>query len=409
MSELSFKFVRQKKYDEKHMMVVAFEQCSIKCNLECEWISEKECTILNQAKLTKTDIFVFDEFAGSAFEYLKGSKALIIGTRCLMQCLSQDKELPPWTNPLYTLAMTGLIVTTSGFTKEQKDKIATYVQWMGGVFENNMQTKTTHLISNNVTSVKYCKAAGLIHIVRHDWIEAIWKESLKDEVMGACPEFIEQSVTTYRLPPFYGLTITSASLSGEDKNNVKKLIEDNGGTYSGKFQTDTTDVLVINKNGIDSAKYNAARTSKKEIVNPDWVKDSVAFGYAVAMDKYRIEVSNASTPTKENAPDLTSNFSMMSAIVMDKQKINSTVNETVNITIQEKMQDITLEKSCAISTLRSEIKPLFNMKDVRNAGLFLDGCGIYAAGFSTEDREFLYKIFNSGGATRYDEPCEKVF
>lgn len=33
---------------------------------------------------------------------------------------------------------------------------------------------------------------------------------------------------------------------------------------------------------------------------------------------------------------------------------------------------------------------------------------IYAAGFSTEDREFLYKIFNSGGATRYDEPCEKV-
>lgn len=58
---------------------------------------------------------------------------------------------------------------------------------------------------------------------------------------------------------------------------------------------------MINKNGIDSAKYNAARTSKKEIVNPDWVKDSVAFGYAVAMDKYRIEVPNASTPTKENA------------------------------------------------------------------------------------------------------------
>lgn len=82
------------------------------------------------------------------------------------------------------------------------------------------------------------------------------------------------------------------------------------------------------------------------------------------------------TINKFIAADLTSNFSMMSAIVMDKQKINSTVNETVNITIQEKMQDITLEKSCAISTLRSEIKPLFNMKDVRNAGLFLDGCGV---------------------------------
>lgn len=67
-------------------------------------------------------------------------------------------------------------------------------------------------------------------------------------------------------------------------------------------------MLVINENGINSKKYVAACATNKEIVNPDWIFDSVKAGYAVPINKYKMQAAKVSTPTKADACEFFSYF-----------------------------------------------------------------------------------------------------
>lgn len=44
--------------------------------LKPKWISQDECLKLDTSTLVKTNVFIFDKFAGPAFDHLRRTKAL---------------------------------------------------------------------------------------------------------------------------------------------------------------------------------------------------------------------------------------------------------------------------------------------------------------------------------------------
>ena len=50
--------------------------------------------------------------------------------------LSLHRSLPPLPYPMYTLAMQGCVVTSTGFEKEAKTAIQKRVEMMGGIYAN---------------------------------------------------------------------------------------------------------------------------------------------------------------------------------------------------------------------------------------------------------------------------------
>lgn len=69
-------------------------------------------------------------------------------------------------------------------------------------------------------------------IMKEDWIYEVWNLSKKDDNSYTTDEFYQK----YKMPIFHNLVITSTGIPEADKILITKLINDNGGTYSGSFK-----------------------------------------------------------------------------------------------------------------------------------------------------------------------------
>lgn len=74
------------------------------------------------------------------------------------------------------------------------------------------------------------------------WVEAVWEASLRLNVNGSSSEF-----HIHKLPIFANVQVTTSGISKRDKLVIMKLVSENGGVFSGAFQSETTDVVVLNK------------------------------------------------------------------------------------------------------------------------------------------------------------------
>lgn len=74
------------------------------------------------------------------------------------------------------------------------------------------------------------------------WVEAVWNASLHQNINGSSSEF-----DNHKLPIFANLQVTTSGISKKDKLMIMKLVSENGGVFSGAFQSETTDVIVLNK------------------------------------------------------------------------------------------------------------------------------------------------------------------
>lgn len=69
-------------------------------------------------------------------------------------------------------------------------------------------------------------------IMKEEWIYEVWRLSKLDDTSYTTDEFYEK----YKLPIFHKLVITSTGIASGLKNEMVKLIENNGGTYTGSFK-----------------------------------------------------------------------------------------------------------------------------------------------------------------------------
>lgn len=303
--------------------------------------------------------------------------------------------------------MKNIVVSASGVSPDKKTEIEKLVQWMGGHYMQHTSMACTHLVSNTVKSTKYEKSAETkkIKIMHPDWIDDVWQQCQVRNIHANDDIFKKHS-----LPIFFKLVVTSTGLKPDVKQKLKKLITDNGGQFAGAFESEVTDVLLLEKDQTNSAKYHAAVRYKKDCLSPEWIYESVEKGYAVAMSKHRVTAKKQSTPTKEDDSNFTINCSNMSEIShIDKPEI--VLNETCSSVENEPGLSRRSTRSSKTTLTISKPTLILNRMSipfVKNSGPFLDGCCIYIAGFTNEEKEKVVKILNIASAIRFDELNDKV-
>ncbi|XP_055612855.1 LOW QUALITY PROTEIN: DNA topoisomerase 2-binding protein 1-A [Uranotaenia lowii] len=382
------------------------------------WLDESECLRIRTDQLTKKHVFVFENFAGEAFEHIRAANAVLIGPRCLISCFLDNEAIPLGKYPVMTTAMRNLMVCSSGLKPEEKTKISQMVFYMGGCYLDILTAACTHLVASTVKSVKYEKAGEIkLKIMHPDWVKDVWEQSQKKIINASDAVF-----NRHLLPIFYSLTITSTGLSTAKRNQIKQLIEDNGGKYLGAFKSEITDILILEKSSVGTPKFQGAVRCKKECLTPSWVIDSVEKGYALPVTNYEVRSLKSSTPTKDDLgmtssrdfnPDCTQ-LSMISHV----NSRNLTINESLlsaTTTSQTGARLSAIPSRGSLAGGKESETPKYktlleglNLKQVKAAGSFLDGCNIYLSGFTSEEKDKLNKILNTGGATRYDEISDGI-
>lgn len=365
-----------------------------------KWIREEDCYGMDN--LMKQDVFVLEEFSGPLFIKLRGTKCLIVGARCLSSCLTEGTQIPAGTEPVFNVAMRGFIITCSGFSKAQKEKLKEKIQWMGGTYSNVLTEETTHLISDTVLSDKYYKSSEKgIPIIHSSWLAAVWEASLAEDVSNNSDQFL-----AHKLPIFANLSITTSGIGKRDKQKIMKLVNENGGTFSGSFQSETTDVLIITKEGIGSEKYKAAVEYGKVCVLPEWVFASVSRGSAQPTQLHKVSGASTSSPLSgRSLPNMSLDFSTIADV---RKPVRNFVNETADtdltaIALNKKSDDevkVAAEIGTAIDSL--------SLSDIKKAGSIFDGYCVYLCGIEGNRRERLAMCVSRAGCLRYDAPHERV-
>ncbi|CAH2269810.1 jg1105 [Pararge aegeria aegeria] len=390
--------------DEMQLAFTACEQHS-GGGIKAQWVHQTKWRTFEG--LTKRDVLVLAEFEGEFYEKLRNTKCLLVGPRCLSCCLMEGSPIPSGPEPVFTIAMRGLIVTASGMTKQQKANIKKKVHWMGGQYSTVLAEDTTHLISNTVLSDKYIKAVERgIPVMNETWPDAVWEASMRLNVNGSSTDF-----EGHRLPTFANLQVTTTGISKKEKLLTMKLINENGGTFTGAFQSEVTDIVVLTKEGVGSEKYKAALEYGKACVLPAWVVDSAAMGVALPLAKYKVAGASTSSPLAEHrVPDMSLNFSRITNI----RPPNNFVDESrsVDITTLSARMKLSQESKKSYDTsidkeMLSEFEK-FDMSCIKKAGPIFDGFCIWITGLEGVCRERAAACVSRCGGVRYDCPHERV-
>lgn len=300
-------------------------ECCKENNFNVTWLQEEDCLRL---KPCKEDVFILSKFAGSLFDNLRRFKCTIIGPQCLLVSVHKGEPLPEVPSPVFTVAMKGLTITSTGFNPQEKKEIADRVMFMGGIYTSAFHGNVTHLIVKSVAefSQKYKVAINRdVPVMTFRWIEAVWSSSCKESVHGTDPVFAK-----YACPPFQGLVVCVSQIAMKDREALKKVIESNGGQYSGQLEMGKTNILLTPV--AEGEKYVYAKRWKIKCLKPEWVYQSLNKGYAVDPDKFTVEKSDVtprcSTPEADHTSMRFGNGSINSTILNESHVHN--VNETAN-------------------------------------------------------------------------------
>ncbi|XP_076653820.1 mutagen-sensitive 101 [Halictus rubicundus] len=395
-TDVNLYFVVPSKYKSEHDCIEDMWQAFNKCcdhDLQPTWVSEKKCSKMTPVK---SDVFILEEFIGDTFEKLKTFKCPIVGPKCLLLCFVNGEPIPEGTSPVYTTAMRGLCVCATGFAVQEKEHIGKLVEYMGGIFTRQLRSRVTHLVTASVMSAKYETAADMkIPIVTKEWVEAIWETNLKEFVR---PD--DSMFDKYKASVFLNLVVTSTNLPRRQKDEIKQLINNHGGTFMGALDGSKVKVLLAAENSPLSEKLKYAKQANIACLVPNWVYASIQVGYALPFKDFLIKSLNAcSTPEKLNAHE-TLNCSAISAIPCDIQ--GSCVDESLTTTAMSNFSSMEfLSRDTNVN--RAAILERLTFSEAKLSGPFLDGCNIYLTGFASSQRDKLNKILNVGSATRLDD------
>ncbi|XP_075979975.1 mutagen-sensitive 101 [Anticarsia gemmatalis] len=408
--DISVTFIIPKDCRDEHEcsedMQLAFVTCEQHCggDLQARWVYETQWKKFDG--LTKRDVFVLSEFEGPMYEKLQATKCLLVGPRCLSCCLTEGTPIPSGPEPVFTIAMRGLVVTASGLSKQQKENIKKKVHWMGGIYSTVLTDDTTHLVSDTVLSDKYVKSVEKgIPVMAITWIEAVWEASLRLNVSGSSPDFF-----IHKLPPFTNLQVTTSGISKKEKQLIMKLVNEHGGTFSGAFQSETTDVVVLTKEGIGSEKYKAALEYGKAVVLPAWVKDSAAKGIALPLLKYRVTGASTSSPLAESRlPDMSLNFSRITNLRPPSNFVDET--RSADVSVMSGKVKLTQDTKKNDTSIDKEVLTAFENLDmslIKKAGPIFDGFCIWVVGLEGPARDRAGACVSRCGGVRYDAAHARV-
>lgn len=292
---------------------------------------------------------------------------------------------------MYTAAFRNLIVTSTGCSKEKKNEIQQKIERMGGIYSNAFHDGVTHLICSLAKSKKYEVAVDKeVPIMTTDWISQVWEKGKHDSVHATDPQF-----SRYKCPSLQGLVVTISQLVKNERETLKKLIENHGGIYSPALDMESTMLVVLAK--AEGDKYKYAKKWKIPCVTSNWVFDSVEKGFCLPTKDYGVELLNdrvkVSTPEKmDKTVAKLQEVSMCSTILHPNEEATSKINETAaaNMTTTALLNGVK----------KPSENVLFDAERVKKAGHFLEDCRLFLSGFlDSEIDKYRLTIQNAGGVS----------
>eukprot|EP00092_Neocalanus_flemingeri_P108788 GFUD01139726.1.p1 GENE.GFUD01139726.1~~GFUD01139726.1.p1 ORF type:complete len:533 (-),score=170.64 GFUD01139726.1:22-1620(-) len=356
---------------------------SKKAGLAPLWVEEQE--VLNMS-LTKMDVLVMDPFSGLGFNHVTSDlKCTLVGPRCLLACLASNTPVPELPYPVYTAAMKGMIITTSGLERNEKDKIKLMVEQMAGTYSDTFHDGVTHLVAATTRSQKYEVAVEKeTPCMLPKWVEEVWKLSTCQLVSAVEPRFIR-----YRCPALLGVTVSVSQLNRADKELLRRSVETHGGVYSGVLEMDKTSVLVCTSP--DGDKYSHAKKWKIPCVSSEWVFDCIEEGYCLQTAKYRIDRVQASSGTAKQDQIVAGLAEVsMSSILLNTDESTRSVDDTINCSTSGGFDEglMSTAKNKTTAAWLAELE----LCKVKKAGMFLDGCRVFLSGFTESEQMQLARV-----------------
>lgn len=362
------------------------------------WISDADCLHLAATAttpLTRKSVFIFSTFSGEVFDRMRLTKAMLLGPKCIIDCFLNDTNIPNVPSPIFNVALRHHTVCTSGLKAADKDNVQRLVYYMGGQFDSDLSASTTYLVTNTTMSIKYEKAVSFgIRTVKPDWTQSLWQLSQSDDVVlseDGDQEDARRLYEEHRIPIFHQLGITSTGISATLRTQLKALVEAHGGIYHGSFKSELIQILMVTRSQTGSDKFKAAIKCRKTCLTPEWFTDSVARGYALPIEEYRVygpETSAAvssraiagSTPTKALAPN-------ESAFNADSTTLSDIMG---NVTVNESRMSLLSRTATAATSDRHQqpanggrldhvykvVLANINVQQAKKSGAFLDGCSV---------------------------------
>ncbi|PFX26384.1 DNA topoisomerase 2-binding protein 1-A [Stylophora pistillata] len=400
--------------ESKEENLLRASEASKEYDLNSEWISASDLENIDLE--TQRSVYVLENFEGESFEYLKKSKCRIVGPQCILSCLQTQTPLPNVQYPVYGVAMLGTAISCTSVPRQERDRLYDLIHLMGGIVMKDFTSAVTHLVAGEVGSKKYKVACSFNKpILLPQWVYKCWELSQDKHVCATDEQFME-----FKCPTFKGITLCVTGIDAEKRKEIKKLVTQHGGTYSGALDMNTcTHLLVDEPRG---EKYEYARRWNLHCVCTQWFYDSVQTGLCQDESSYYTQPNEENNSSQAGA--------RFSGLIKGNTSKSSTEKKISNKAAQaayksaQKHGNKDLISGCGrYSRLSNQSKtdvsrigethisdPDGSDFDVRiqPGNMFLDGCKIYLSGFSGQNLEKLRKIINSGGGTRFNQINEIV-
>ena len=276
-------------------LLEAWERCR-EAGLEAVWLEEHSLSTLHPARSLKGPgghcVYVVDPFSGPGFLHLSSlPTTTVLGPHCLLACLDSNSPVPELAHPMYTVAMRDLNICFSGLPEEQKARLSELVQLMAGRVSKELTEASTHLVTGLVTSQKYRVAVSRsLPVMTVAWVEEVWSLSCRTSGLAAC----DQRFASLQCPALLGLTVTVSQLGSEDREAMKRMVEENGASYSPSLEKREDSVLICCQTS--GPKYEAARQWGVPCVSPAWLFHSIEAGICREFTEFRVETSAKQTP-----------------------------------------------------------------------------------------------------------------
>jgi topoisomerase (DNA) II binding protein 1 len=335
----------------------------------------------------------------------------ILGIKTAMKCLVEGTRFPGTGSAchIHNLAMQGLAVCSTNIKKEEKEELRELVNFMGGVYLDDLKVEVTHLISDTVRSVKYELAAKKgVKIMHPDWVRNVWRKSQESKSIVRATD---EQFDTHKLPCFFSLCITSTGLKLADRGDCKNKVEENGGTYSANFNK-LIDILITTESSIGSDKFKLAKKLNKFCLAQEWIKESIEHGYAMPFADYEVKgLVKMSTPTKagSKADHTISKFNPDSTQLSEISRVSS-FNPDVSLS-ETQGSVMTRRKAAFIPPIEAPYKKVMaqvSLKGAKRLEMILDGYNFYLSGFSNDESQQLGKVLSSLGGIKIDGISDQV-
>nr|XP_023015311.1 protein ECT2 isoform X2 [Leptinotarsa decemlineata] len=194
-------------------------------------------------------IFVLENFEGDVFNRLNKLRLPLLGPPALQQLAARKEKLPDNTRPLYTLAMTGVVVCFMGFrNKDELTMLVPLIHHMGGSIRKDMSAKVTHLIANSCGGEKYQYAVTFrLPVMNLQWVHSSWKRRHELDFVATLDTFVAE----HKLKPFHGAKVCFVGFDEKEENHMVEVLLSNGGIVTTLDDPNCTHVVVDDASGVE--------------------------------------------------------------------------------------------------------------------------------------------------------------